>query len=80
MEQSAHRVHSISFRRFRIHPLTWLAELRRNNTLGQVSAVLVFIGLAFAMATDGELSLLWSRLLFGALIILDVLMVDWLIR
>ncbi len=80
MAQIVNSLPRFSISRPRLHPVERLVSLRNNNTLGRVAAVLVFIGLFFAMATDGDLPLLWSRLLFGALIVFDVLMVDWLIR
>jgi len=80
MEQIVDFLPRASINRLIFHPLERVITLRNNNTLGRVATALVIIGLFFAMATDGDLPLLWTRLLFGALVVFDVLMIDWLVR
>jgi hypothetical protein len=45
---------------------------------GPIAAALLAVGLVFAIAMDGSLTVMWSRILFGSLFVLNIVMTDWL--
>ena len=48
--------------------------------LGPLALTLLLVGLAVAIAADGQLPAAWSRALFGVLLVLDLIVVEWLTR
>jgi hypothetical protein len=59
----------------------WIDDLRdriHDRGVGPIAAALLAVGLVFAIATDGSLPVIWSRLLFGSLFVLNIVMTDWL--
>ena len=48
--------------------------------LGPVAAVLLLVGLAAAIGTEGRLPVASTRALLGLLLVLDVIATEWLTR
>ncbi|MCC6790629.1 MAG: hypothetical protein IT336_03035 [Thermomicrobiales bacterium] len=55
-------------------------EVVHGRRVGPVALAILIAGLTLAVAMDGSLPELWSRILFGALIVADIIVVDWLIN
>lgn len=52
----------------------------RSARIGPIALGVLLGGLAVAIAFDGSLPLIWSRILFGALFVANLIVADWLIR
>jgi hypothetical protein len=61
----------------------WIDTFRgvlRGLNVGPVALVVLIAGLMFAIATDGNLPVMWSRALFASLFVSNVVVTDWLIK
>jgi hypothetical protein len=52
----------------------------RGPKIGPAALVLLIVGLMFAIATDGNLPVVWSRALFALLFVSNLVVTNWLIR
>ena len=50
------------------------------SRIGPIALGLLLAGLATAIAVDGQLPSAWTRLLFGVLLVLDLVAAEWLTR
>ena len=56
------------------------AGMRRSLEVGPVALVVLIAGLLVAIATDGDLPVMWSRALFASLFVSNLVVTDWLIK
>lgn len=52
----------------------------RRNEAGPAAVAILVVGLLAAIALDGNIPVLWSRVLFGVLFLTDLVAIDWLTR
>lgn len=52
----------------------------RGGKIGPIALAVLLGGLVVAIAFDGSLPFVWSRILFGGLFVANLIVTDWLIR